>query len=230
MDAIGDLLARDRWNDWPALHADRRVYSHHDLWATGHKAGNFFKYLGVAEGRCVEIDPEHEPEPLLSFFGAVRLGAVADFDPTGEGRVVVVPRGRETDFDLEPGHKLVVYGGQPRDASTYHWEEDVWSENPASPRADVGRDDVALVADGEEYTHGEILDAADELIDAHGMDEDTSVAVRSEIDHPGTLTAGIVAPLKAGGTVILDGTDELGDIGVGSGVSDPDEIDPDDVF
>ncbi|KAB1188378.1 MULTISPECIES: AMP-binding protein [Haloferax] len=231
MDVIGDLMARDRRSDQLALQVDGpgRTYTYYDLITTSYKAGNVLRYLGVGKGASVAIEPVALPEPILTFLGAAQLGAVTVFDPTADARAVLVDVARESEFDLPPGRKLAVYNGPPSSPSTTHWEKEVWSENPAVHPEIVDTDDVALVADGSEYTHGELLDAAREVVDEYGLGPDDTVAVRSSLSHPGTLAAGILAPLLAGGTIrVTDGDDPVeAALAVGDGAPESPSISPD---
>ncbi|KAB1194198.1 AMP-binding protein [Haloferax sp. MBLA0076] len=232
MDVIGDLMARDRRSDHLALRVDGpgRTYTYYDLVTTSYKAGNVLRYLGVRKGARVAIEPAALPEPILTFLGAAQLGAVTAFDPTVEARAVVVDVSREGEFDLPPGHKLAVYNGPPSSPATTHWEKEVWSENPAVHPEVVEPDDVALVADDHEYTHGDALDAAKRVVSDYDLDADDTVAVRSSLARPGTVVAGILAPLLAGGTIrVPDGDDPVdAALSVGDSVPEPRSISPDD--
>lgn len=216
MDVLGDLLARERRSASPALRvaSRERAYSYRDFCTTAYKAGNFLRYLGVNRGRRVDVEPDPAAPPLLTFAGAALLGAVTRFDTrTGDaGRAVVVPRSREGAVDLPPGSKLAVYGGPPSSASTAHWEESVWSENPAFPPTGIEADDPALAVADAAYSHRELLDAASAL--APRVDADATVAVRSALSDPRTVVAGVVAPLLVGGCVLLPDGEATADVAV----------------
>ncbi|ELZ70418.1 acetyl-CoA synthetase [Haloferax sp. Atlit-10N] len=233
MDVIGDLMARDRRSDRLALRVDGpgRTYTYHDLITTSYKAGNVLRYLGVRKGARVAVDPVSLPEPLLTFLGAAQLGAVTAFDPAVEARATVVAVDRETEFaDLPPGQKLAVFGGPPSSPATTHWEQEVWSENPAVHPEVVAPDDPALVADDREFTHGDLLDAAREVVADFDLGVDDTVAVRSSLSHPGTVVAGVLAPLLAGGTIRIPAGDEAVEaaLAVGDGVPESVALAPDD--
>lgn len=226
MNVLGDLVARERRSDRPAFRVDgAQSYSYHDLCTTAWKAGNVLRHYGVAAGRAVEVEPVPHPAPVLTFLGAACLGAVTRFGPRAESdaRAVLVPAAAESDYALPPGSKLFVYGDRPADPNTIHWETDVWSENPAIPPYDVEPDDSALVAgDGDEgtseFTHRDLLDTAESVVATHGFDADTRVAVRGALTDPGTVVAGVVAPLLSGGVVVAGDDPEPADVAVvGSG-------------
>ncbi|MBC9986333.1 MULTISPECIES: AMP-binding protein [Haloferax] len=235
MDVIGDLMARDRRSDRLALRVDGpgRTYTYHDLITTSYKAGNVLRYLGVRKGARVAVDPAPLPEPLLTFLGAAQLGAVTAFDPAVEARATVVPVDSEEAFeDLPPGQKLAVFGGPPSSPATTHWEQEVWSENPAVHPEVVSPADPALVADDREFTHGDLLDAAREVVADFDLEAGDTVAVRSSLSHPGTVVAGVLAPLLAGGTVRIPVDDEAVEaaLAVGNGVPESVALAPDDVW
>ncbi|WP_101297341.1 acyl-CoA synthetase family protein [Halegenticoccus soli] len=235
METLCDLVARDRRSERPALRiAGSTPYSYRDFCTTAWKASHALRYLGVGRGRRVELDDDPSPAPILTFLGAVLLGAEAGFVPgEGDARAVVVPRSREGEFDLPPGRKLVVYGGRPSSPNATHWERDVWSENPTFPPVGVEPGDPALVTGGSAYTHADLLSAARSVADRFDLDADGEVAVRSPLRRPGTVAAGLVAPLLAGGTIVSPGADSeeatVCDLGVGSDCPDDAEIAPDEV-
>ncbi|GGC56421.1 AMP-binding protein [Haloferax sulfurifontis] len=235
MDVIGDLMARDRRSDRLALRVDGpgRTYTYHDLITTSYKAGNVLRYLGVRKGARVAVDPVSLPEPLLTFLGAAQLGAVTAFDPAVEARATVVAVARESEFDdLPPGQKLAVFGGPPSSPATTHWEQEVWSENPAVHPEVVAPQDPALVADDREFTHGDLLDAAREVVADFDLETGDTVAVRSSLSRPGTVVAGVLAPLLAGGTIRIPETAEAVEaaLSVGDGVPESVALAPDDAY
>jgi hypothetical protein len=232
MDVLGDVVARERRSERRALRtAGGRRYSYHDFCTTSYKAGNFLRYLGVRAGDVVGIEPDPLPEPLLTFFGAAQLGAVTRFDPDGaaeSGRALVVPVAREADFSPPPGQKLAVYGGSPDGVDVAHWEQEVWSENPAFPPTDVAPEDPVL-RDGERTaSHADLLGAAASVVAEAGVESGTEVAVRGSLSDPAVVAAGVVAPLLAGGVVVFPTDEEVCDVGVGAG-PEPVTVAPDDV-
>jgi hypothetical protein len=231
---LGDLVARDRRSDDDALCVvpEGRTYTYRKLCTTAYKAGNFLRYLGVDRGDRIEIAPDPLPEPVTTFFGAALLGAATRFRAVGDGdaRAVIVSRDREPEFDLPPGSKLAVYGGAPDRPEVAHWENAVWSENPAFPPTEVAPDDDALVGAGGTYTHGELLGAGRRVAEAFGVRERMTVAVRGPLSEPGVVAAGLVAPLFGGGTIVFPGDDTVCDVGVGEDVPDGLAVDPDDVL
>lgn len=175
------------------------------------------------------LAPDRAPQPLLTLFGAACLGARVTFDPTAEARVVLVPAARAGDVARRPGRKVVVYGDAPDDPGVTHWERTVWSENPVQPPGERDADEVVLDSAGTRtesdntdtmaYTHREVLAAAERVVDAAGLDADTSVALRAPLTDPRAVVAGVVAPLSVGGTVVLPDceTDAGADVTVGDG-------------
>jgi hypothetical protein len=239
MHVLGDLVARERRSDRPALRtAGGRRYSYHDFCTTSYKAGNFLRYLGVRAGDTVAVEPDPLPEPVLTFFGAVQLGATTRFDPRvsrrpdADGdppRATVVPVDRESEFSLPPGHKLAVYGGSPESPQVAHWEQEVWSENPAFPPTEVDPASPALVSGAGESSHEILLSVARRVVAETGLGEHDEVAVRGSLSEMGVVAGGLIAPLLAGATVVFPADDEVCDVAVGPGpeeiVVDPDSLD-----
>lgn len=215
---VGDLLARDRRDGSPALHAAApdRTLSYRDLCTTAYKVGNVLSHHGVRAGDRVAVDPLPLPETVLTFLGGAMLGAVTEFraDPSTEARAVAVHADREDEFELPPGSRLLAFGAAPERATTTHWEGEVWSENPAFPPTDLDPSDPVLAADGpdgERFSHRDLLAVARDAVDRLGMDDGSRVALRASLGNPRAVAAGVLAPLLVGGTVVLP--DERGDRG-----------------
>jgi acyl-CoA synthetase (AMP-forming)/AMP-acid ligase II len=213
--------------------ATGREFSYRDFCTTAWKAGHALSHCGVHAGSRVALDPSPAPQPLLTLFGAACLGARVTFDTTAASRAVLVPADREADVATRADRKVVVYGDAPDDPGVVHWERTVWSENPvqppgehdaeepvldgAEPRSSGSRipsDDGAEPrsasnrtqsddADAASYTHREVLTAARGVVDAVGIGVGTSVALRAPLTDPRAVVGAVVAPLVAGGTVVL---------------------------
>ncbi|MFB6301804.1 MAG: acetyl-CoA synthetase [Haloferacaceae archaeon] len=236
---LGDLVARERRAARPAIRsytgARERTVSYRDCVTTAAKAGNLLRHLGVRGGdavdgtgevgagtggrspRLVAIAPDPVPEPILAFLGAATVGGVARFDPRAtDARALVVSAADEDRYEPSPGTNVVVYGGEPADPGTAHWESDVWSENPAVPPAGVDPPDPVLGAD-RTYTHAELLAAARTAVDRLDVAPGDAIAVRASLADPRAVVAGVLAPLLAGGVVVLPDDEPRAGAGVGEG-------------
>ncbi|WP_336025271.1 acetyl-CoA synthetase [Halobellus salinisoli] len=207
-ETVADLVARDRRASGTALraHGPGRSHSYREFVTTSYKAGNVLRYLGIRVGEEVLVVPTSLPEPVLAFFGAAQLGAVTRFSDEIDGsppRVVVAPAEREDEFDLPPGHRLVVYGDRPESATTTHWETEVWSENPAVHPVDVDGSDPLLAAEGGEITHAEALSRASGVVDDSGLGPGVEGVVRGSLSESEAVVSGLLAPILAGGTVVF---------------------------
>ncbi|MFO7926134.1 MAG: AMP-binding protein [Halobacteriota archaeon] len=229
MDVLGDAIARDRRSDATALSAPAvgREYDYRRFCTTAWKAGNFLRLLGVRGGVTVGIADDPIPEPVLTLFGAAALGAVVRFGPPetiDDGtRALVVPAAAVDDYEVGPATKRVVYGDPPGDPTISYFERDVWSENPTEPPDHVDSDDPLLWTSGETYTHGEILAAAQRVVDEAGLDVDSTVAVRGSFADPSVVVAGLIAPIVAGAQVVI-GPEATGERVVGGDGEDIDAV------
>ena len=239
MNVLGDVVARERRSPAPALSVSAcgRTYSYHDFCTSAYKAGNVLRYLGVDRGDVVAVEGSLPPTPVLACFGAAQLGAAVAFDASpdrvaaGEFRAAVVRHDRETEFDAPPGCSLAVHGGPPDDPAVTHWEQEVWSENPAFPPMPVEPADAALATDGRTLSHAAVLDAAGRAVDAAEIDAGATVAVRGPLTHPGVVAVGVVAPLVAGGTACFPDEGTVCDVAVGTGdAPEPVALSPDSLF
>jgi hypothetical protein len=224
MDTLGDAIARDRRSDRPALVASAagRRYDYRRFCTSAWKAGNFLRHLGVRDGSVVAVADDPTVEPILTLYGAAELGAVVAFDPDAAvdsgTRALVVPVDAVGDYEVGPGTKRVVYGGAPDDPDVSHFERDVWSENPTAPPDRVAPDDPLLEAGSERHSHRELLTAARTVVDDRGLDATSTVAVAGSFADPAVVAAGLVAPIVAGGRIVLG--DAEADLTVGGPRSD----------
>ena len=218
MDKLGDLVTRERRSDDTALVAPRenRRYDYHRFCTTAWKTGNFWRRRGVHDEATVAVADDPEPEVVFSFLGAALLGARTRFGLSDslDARVVAAPSDEIGDYEVAPGCQRVGYGGPPDDPAVAHFERDVWSENPAFPETPVESEAVALVAGDEEFSHADLLGAGREVADDWDLEPGDEVAVRAPLARPGTVVAGVVAPLVAGAAICFPDGEATGDFAV----------------
>jgi hypothetical protein len=221
MNVIGDLVARERRRKEPLVYsAASQPYTAHKFCTDAWKAASLFRYHGLGPGRRVVITDDPSPQALLGFFGAALLGAEVQFGvPTDDARLVLGPADAVTGWEPAPGTKRLAYGTQPEDPNVIHFERDIWSENPTMPPDRVDPDADVLVTDDETYTHDQLLTATDRVVADADLTTDDEVAVESSLTHPGTLVAGVLAPLSVQGTILLPGPDRAGTVAVTDGES-----------
>jgi hypothetical protein len=235
MDVVGDIVSRERRSDDIAFRTASRAgsYSYAKCCTNAWKAGNLLRHYGVREGAKVAIDAGERPspQPLVGFLGAALLGATVRFAPSSDtdARALLVPAGRVDQYEPDAGTSVLAYGGAVDDPAIAHFEREAWSENPTTPPEAVTPDATVLTAFTERFTHERLLAGASTLVNRHGIDGDTEVAIRAPLSAPGTVVAGLLAPLLVGGTVLLDRT-ATGTVAVGSGGNESSEIDPTNVL
>lgn len=234
VDTLRGLLARERRSDASALHAVEtgREYDFHRLLTNAWKTGNLLHQCGVRCGGTVGICGR-KPESILSFLGAASLGATVRFDPpsTLDARAVVGPTETIPRFDLPPGGTPIAYGEEPDDPGTRFFERDVWSQNPTLAPSEVAPDDSVLETSDGSLTHAELLAAAEIAIERTGIGPRTTVAVRAPLSLPGTIAAGIVAPLSARGTILFPNATATGAVAVATEPAPEDRtLDPRSLF
>ncbi|MFC7155547.1 hypothetical protein ACFQPA_08760 [Halomarina halobia] len=232
---LGDLLARERRSDAPALLAPAlgREYDYHRLCTNAWKTGNFLRLLGVREGTTVAVGDDPTPEAVLAFLGAGLLGAAVRFDPPRnvEDRALVTPLARAEEHDPGPSTKRVVYGGPPEDPSVAFFERDIWSENPTKPPDAVSPDAALVRAASATHSHREVLAAARRVAGRLALASDDRVAVRAPLAEPGTVVAGLVAPLLVGASLLFPDAEATGTVAVAEGrVPEGNAVAPADAF
>ena len=228
-DALGDTVGRERRSTKPALRAadTGRLYDYRRFCTNAWKVGNFLRHLGVRGGDGVAIADDPAPEAVLTLYGAALLGAVVRFGPSTDPddvRALVVPESVLDAHEVGPSTKPVVYGDVHEDPSVAYFERDVWSENPTMPPDAVTTGDDLLWTADATHTHGELLDAARTVVDRYGINAGDDIAVAGSFAEPGTVAAGLVAPILAGaaisigpdaeGRLVVGGTED--DVGTGS--------------
>ncbi|WP_323675050.1 hypothetical protein [Halorubellus sp. PRR65] len=220
METLVDLVARSRRSDRPALRAPAhgQFYDYQRLCTTTWKTSNLLHARGVRARSTVGVGDDPRAQPVLAVLGTALLGAKAYVGAPRDvdARAVVAHVDDVDDYDLEPGTQRVAYGGEPTDPEVYHFEGDVWSENPTTPpeadaRAAVN---VALVTGAEALTHGELLAAAADVADRLSVTEETEVAVRAPLSDPRAFAGGVLAALYTGATAVFPDDDTVADVAV----------------
>ena len=230
MDVIGGLVARERRGDALALRTDGRAgsYSYDKLRTNAWKAGNLLRHYGVRGDATVAVDPgaSLSPQPLTAALGAGLLGATVRFDPpeSVRTRALVAPADRVDAYDPGPGTSVLAYGDVPGAATARHFEAELWSENPNAPPDEVDPEG-ALLAGERAVTQREALAAAERVARETPIESGDLVAPRAPLSDPAAVIAGVLAPLSAGGAVLLDES-STGDVGVGTDVPEPRAVDP----
>lgn len=230
MQNIGDLVAAGREREGTVFEPAERStpFSYHDFCTNAWKVGNLLRHYGVREGARVAIvagpkaptaDDQpgwirESPDALQAFLGAALDGAVVDLDPAGavESKVFIAPSDWVDDYQRGPGTKPIAYGGPPADPTIAHLEREAWSENPLQPPGEFGPADPVLAAD-ETYTHGDLLAASRRVVAEYDLTAGDRVSLKAPVTEPGTLVAGLLAPMRVGSTVLL-GDGETGTIAI----------------
>jgi hypothetical protein len=247
MQVLGDLVADARERQDALFESSERAapYSYADFAVNVWKSGNLLRHYGVREGARVAVvtgpkaptgDDEPgwlggTPDPVLAVLAAAVDGAVVDPDPPAavDAKVLIAPNDWLGRYELGPGTKAVAYGGPPEDPTVAHLEREAWSENPLAPPAEVAPDDPVLAAD-RTYTHGDLLTASRRVVEEHELTEDDEVTIDAPMTKPGTLVAGLIAPMRVGASILL-GPDRSGTVAVGDDEPAAGRvIDPADVF
>lgn len=211
METLPDLVARDRRSDAVAVvrqGGDGQPYTDHRFCTQSWKAGNVLRHLGVREGTPVAVAGDRAVQPILALVGTALLGGVVVLDPphTIDARAVVAHTDDVERYELPDGGQRAGYGAEPDNPATYHFEAELWSENPTRVPREYDPDD-AVIDDGERrYSHRELLDAAADAVERLSLSADDRVRVLGRFDDPRTIAAGVLAPLSVGGTVVLDDT------------------------
>lgn len=240
MKTIADLVADARDREGVIFRPANRAtpFRYHDFCTNAWKAGNVLRHYGVRQGSRVAVvagpkepGPDDEPgtirespDALQAFLGAALDGAVVDLDPVGvvDAKALVAPDAWIDDYEWGPGTKPIAYGGPPDDPRIAHFERETWSENPSQPPGEFGPGDPVLAAD-RLYSHGDLLAASRRVVAEYDLTEADTIALRAPISDPGTLVAGLLAPMRVGAIVLL-GDGEPGSIAVGDGYVPEDRV------
>lgn len=241
METIKELVAAGRKRERTVIDAVDRAtpYSYRDFCTNAWKAGNLLSHYGIRPGATLAIiagpkEPTAESEvgyvdsaePLLAVLAGATLGAAVDLTPQEpiDERAAVLPAAWVDRYAFEPGCSLVAYGGPPKEPSVTHFEGQSWSENPIEPPDSVSAADELLVSGEDRFTHETIMAATEAFVEECNLDLESRITLAAPITEPGALIAGVFAPLRVGGTIVLPGEDgtipEDTDLVVGSEETD----------
>lgn len=219
METVPDLLDGLRERAGTAVTAPDRAtpMSAEEGATTAWQMGNLFRHYGVRPGERVAVvsgpaqptegdEPGHlgaSPVPILAALGAMAAGGVVDLDPPGavDGAALVAPAAWMDRYSAGPGTTQLAYGAEPEDAGVAHLEREAWSENPTAPPSNVDATTPALAAD-RTYAHGDLAVTTRRIVEEYDIGSEDSVAITAPLA-PGTLIAGVLAPLSVGATIVL---------------------------
>ncbi|QLG48365.1 hypothetical protein [Natrinema halophilum] len=240
---VDDLFTRELRDDRTGLvDATGREYDYHWLCTSSWKAGNFLRHSGVREGVTVGVVGDG-PFALLAFFGTTLLEGTTRFDPpmnlaeVDDFRALVAPVESLENFELPRGAQRIGYGTRPDAPDVHHFDAGLWSENPSFPPLSTDPETVLLTDGDRTVTHREVLDETRRIIEEAGLEANDRVVVRAPLSDLRTVVAGVIAPLLAGGGIVLSGNDSETDPEAKRGayavssesVPEPNRIDPDSV-
>lgn len=218
METLADVVARGRERDGTVVDAPDRAapYSYREFCTNAWKAGNLLRHYGVRRDGTLALvvgpkspAPDDEPgvlgpaaAPLLALFGGAAVGATVDLTPESPvvARALVAPDVWLDRYEVEPGCSRLAYGGPPETADVAHFERELWSENPIEPPDEVSPEAVVRIG-GERYTHRALLEAASAVVDDYSLEAGDSVGLDAPLTRPGTLVAGLLAPLTVGAAI-----------------------------
>lgn len=206
---LPELIGRDRRSDDEALLATgsrRQVYTAHRFCTTAWQTGNFLRHLGVREGVTVGVTAdEAAAQPVLTLFGTTLLDGITWIGPPKAAalRAIVAPVERVEAYELPAGGQRAGYGGEPAASGTYHFEEEVWSENPTRVPKEYDAESPVLTDGDRTYSHEQLLEAARDAVELLDLSQGDRVGVQTSLADPRTVVAGILAPLMAGSVIVL---------------------------
>ncbi len=221
MDTVADLVAAGRERDGVAIDAPNRAtpYSYGEFCTNTWKAGNLLGHYTHPGGRvAVMVGPKtggvdrtgavDAGDPVLATLGGTLVGATVDLSPDSpvDADALVRPAGaawREA-YPAAPGCSVLAYGGGSDTAAVEGFEAALWSENPVAPPERVDRGTPAVHTTAGTHSHGDLVDAAADVVDRHGLDGSSEVLLAGDLRERAVLVAGVLAPLSVGGTVLLD--------------------------
>ncbi len=216
MDTLKAVVAAGRNRDGAAIDAVERTtpYSYRELSTNAWKAGNLLGHYGVYPGATIGVaaGPKREEgshinsaDPILSVLGAGIRGANATLSPESpiDLRAFVLPWQWYDRYETTASCSVLAYGGPPDRPDVTHFETELWSENPMEPPEPVEPDTVALVDGSRSYTHEQLLTTSKHITEEYDVTESTRVGLTVPLDSVGAFTAGVLAPLTVGATIIL---------------------------
>lgn len=219
MKTLKDLVAACRDASGTVIETPARTapYTYDDFVPNVWKSGNLLGHYGVHPGGSVTVvtGPKDvdaggtdrradAADPVLAIVGATLVGATVELEPTEpvESRALVLPAGWTERYELTPQCTQIAYGGPPEEADVVHFEQEMWSENPIEPPERVAPEDPAVLEEGMEISHADLLSVATDLVEEFDLDDESRVV----LDAPVT-EAGAIVPLLS--TLAAEATLEL---------------------
>lgn len=234
MDVLGDLVAYDRSvrTEHPMcleIPGDPPTRYTFDRFARmARKTGNFLARHGLGPERPLGLVDDTASVPVLGLYAAGLLGAPVVVEPPNLEDVACVlgPMASFETVDVPAGTEAVGYGGEDWDPRLTAFEETVPRENPGFPPTSIDPSAALIRSGGRTFSHEAVLETANRVRSEHALDPGDRVSVWAPLADPGTIVAGLVAPVLADATIILTGERTEGDVIVTHETIDGHHIDP----
>lgn len=233
IETVRDLIDRLGTRQPPAYVSPARAtdYSGAAVATAVRKAANLLPHYGVGRGRSLSVvvgprepGPESAPgwldaaaDPFFAILGGLVLGAPVDPapEPPVETAALVVPTAWLDRYPVGPGSSVLAYGDRPSEPTVAHFERERWSENPVTPPESITAAAPALRDGDTVYTHRALLRGVGRLGEHYDVAGADRVELRTAIDRPAALVAGVLAPLAVGTPIRpVPGVDSPGRRGV----------------
>jgi hypothetical protein len=224
METIPELLESISDSDRRVLVSGERTYTASRFRRKVYKTTNFLRYRGIHDGSVVALADVRVPQIVFAFLAVGLLGGRVTFELDREAGTVIGPTPEIEARDFGAATTRIGFGTAPADPSVAYLEREMWSETAHVPpiSVDPGRQ---LFADPDAWTQERAMATADNLAD--NLDASSVVGIRRSLCPPGTVVAGILAPLLADATILLSPGGRVGTVGVGNEpVPEPDRIEP----
>lgn len=195
---------------------------------TAHKTGNFLARHGLGPDRPLGLVDDSAAVPVLGFYAAGLLGAPVVVDPPKLEEVACVlgPMAWFETVDVPASTEGVGYGGQGEDPRITRFEETVPRENAGFPPTSIDPSTPLIRTVDQSFSHEAVLETARRVRSEHVLEPGDRVSVWAPLADPGTIVAGLVAPVLADATIVLTAERTEGDVVVTHETIDGRHIDP----
>jgi len=229
MQNIGDLVAEGREREGSLFEPAERAtpFSYRDFCTNAWKVGNLLRHYGVREGAGSPSSPDQRPRGRRTN----RAGSASH--PTRSRRSWALPSTAPSSTWTRPAPSSRRYSSHRTPGWTTTSAGPARSPSPTAarrrtrgsptsnakpgartlqPPGEFGPENAVLAAD-RTYTHGDLLAASHRVVAEYDLTAEDRIALRAPVTEPGTIVAGLLAPMRAGATVLL-GNGETGTVAV----------------
>lgn len=203
---VRDLIGEYEDGDHVAIgkpEAGEQVYTYEQLESTAMSVANILKDNGVDENSLVAVANTEDSETVVSMLAAMAIGATVRFSGPAKAPVdgLLGPTDVISKYKVPDDCVKIGFGSSPDAEDVVHFGKAAWKADDTPPDAPVLPATDAITNGRETYTHGELIEAGEKVMEMRDLEPEKVVVVRAPLTDPRTVAGALISTLIADATI-----------------------------